>query len=137
VPPNLQRYLPIMLLVLLLLFVVPSLLHRRTTGTSAKTLAGQTIDAFNLIDRAEQAYRLVHRRFTGHLADLLPTHGRLATDLAGGVGVSLDVSTDGQTYLEQVADAYLSLVRSRTGGKVIASSCLVVKSASGVACPTG
>ena len=125
-----------MLVVLLAVFVVPSLLKKKTsTGASAKTLAAQAIDAATVIDRAEEAYRQLHGRFAAHLADLLPTHPRLAADLVGGVSVTLDASTDGRTYLQQISDQYLSLVRSRNGAQLVANSCLVLKSASGVACP--
>ena len=135
VPPNLQRYLPIMLVAMLLLFVLPSLLKKKSSGTPAKTLAAQAIDAANLIDKAEQSYRQTHGRYAAQLADLLPNHPRLATDLAGGASVTIDAATDGQTYFQQVQTTNLGLVRSRSRGKLIANSCIVLKSASGVACP--
>jgi hypothetical protein len=136
VPPNLQRYLPIMLVVLVLLFVVPSLLKKKSSGGSAKTLASQAIDAVNLIDQAEQSYRQTHGRYAGQLADLLPKHPGLAADLAGGALVTIDAATDGQTYLQQVRNTNLGLVRSRSRGRLIANSCVVLKSASGVSCPS-
>lgn len=136
VPPNLQRYLPIMLVGLVLLLVVPSLLKKKSSGSSAKTLAAQAIDAVNLIDQAEQSYRHTHGRYAGQLADLLPKHPGLAADLAGGALVTIDVATDGQTYLQQVRNTNLGLVRSRSRGRLIANSCVVLKSASGVSCPS-
>jgi type II secretory pathway pseudopilin PulG len=137
VPPNLQRYLPIMLVVMVLLFVVPSLLKKKSSsGSSAKTLASQAIDAVNLIDQAEQGYRQTHGRYAGQLADLLPKHPGLAADLAGGAVVTIDAATDGQTYLQQVRNTNLGLVRSRSRGRLIADSCVVLKSASGVSCPS-
>ena len=134
VPPNFRRYLPLLLIAVVLLFLLPNVLRKKTTsGPTPSTRAGQTIEAMNLIDKGEQAYKTTHGRFTPHLADLLNT--RLANDLAIGLAVQLDVATDGQRYLAQVESDVLSLVRGRNGAAVIAQSCLVLKSGSGVACP--
>jgi hypothetical protein len=135
VPPNFQRFLPLILIALVVFFLVPSLLKKHTSGPSAGTKATQTIEAMNLIDRGEQGYKTAHGRFTPHLADLLPLNTRLASDLAIGLGVQLDVSTNGQSFLAQVASNVLSLVRARNAGKVTAQSCLILKSGSGVKCP--
>jgi len=136
VPANFQRFLPFILIGFVLLFVLPTLLKKKSSsGSSSKTQAARAIDAVNLIDQAEQSYRLAHGRFTPHLADLVPFHPRLATDLGIGLAVTLDVGTGGQGYLQRVASGVLSLVRARSGNKIVANSCLVVKSASGVACP--
>jgi type II secretory pathway pseudopilin PulG len=136
VPPNLQRFLPVLLIGVVLLFVLPAVLKKKSaSGSSSKTQAAQTIDAANLIDQAEQSYRLTHGRFTTHLADLVPLHPRLATDLGIGLAVTLDTGTGGQSYLQQIRSGVLSLVRVRNRDKVAANSCLVVKSASGVTCP--
>jgi hypothetical protein len=59
----------------------------------------------------------------------------LATDLGIGVTVQVDAATDGKSYVAQIVSANLSLVRARTGTKLVNSSCVVVKSGSGVACP--
>src|SRR5438270_12840003 len=101
-------------------------------GTS--TRATQTIDAMNLIDKGEQDYRAAHGRFTSHLADLLPLRKQLAGDLAIGLSVHLDASTNGQSFLAQVASDVLSLFRVRGGVKITAQSCLILKSGSGVTC---
>jgi hypothetical protein len=135
VPPNFQRFLPLVLIALVAFLLVPTLFKKHTAGPSASTRATQTIDAMNLIDKGEQGYKTAHGRFTPHLADLLPLNTRLASDLAIGLGVQLDVSTNGQRFLAQVASNVLSLVRARNGGKVTAQSCLVLKSGSGVKCP--
>ena len=134
-PPNFQRFLPFVLIAAVLLFIVPQLLKKHTSGPSASTRATQTIDAMNLIDKGEQSYKTAHGRFTPHLADLLPLNTRLAGDLAIHLGVQLDVSTDGQRFLAQVASDVLSLVRARTDNKITAQSCLILKSGSGVKCP--
>ncbi len=135
-PPNFQRFLPVILLVAVLLFVLPALFKKKhTSGPSTSTKAAQTIDAMNLIDKGEQSYNSEHGRFTPHLADLLATNTRLAKDLAIGLGVELDVSSDGTRFLARVASENLSLVRARSGSKLTAQSCLVLKSGSGVKCP--
>ena len=134
-PPNFQRFLPVVLIALVAFFFVPALLKKHTSGPSASTRATETIDAMNLIDNGEQGYKTAHGRFTPHLADLLPLNTRLASDLAIGLGVQLDVSTNGQRFLAQVASNVLSLVRARNAGKVTAQSCLILKSGSGVKCP--
>jgi len=135
VPPNFRRYLPFVLIAVFLLVLLPTILRKKaSTGPSAATRASQTIQAMNLIDKGEQAYRTAHGSFTPHLADLLGTS--LATDLAIGLTVQIDVGTGGQRYLAQVSSNVLSLVRARSAEKVIAQSCLVLTSSSGVACPT-
>ncbi len=134
-PPNFQRFLPFVLIAVVLFFVLPALLKKHTSGPSAGTRAAQTIDAMNLIDEGEQRYKAAHGRFTPHLADLLPLNTRLASDLAIRLGVQLDVSINGQSFLAQVGSDVLSLVRARTDNKVTAQSCLILKSGSGVKCP--
>ena len=134
-PPNFQRFLPLILIAALAIFVLPALLRKHKSGPSASTRATQTIDAMNLIDKGEQSYKTAHGHFTPHLADLLPTHTRLAGDLAIGLAVQLDVSTNGQSFVAQVASDLLSLVRARSAGKVTAQGCRVLKSGSGVKCP--
>ena len=134
-PPNFQRFLPLILLAALAIFVLPTVLKKHKSGPSASTRATQTIDAMNLIDKGEQSYRAAHSRFTPHLADLLTTSARLASDLAIGLSVQLDVSTDGQSFLAQVSGDNLSLVRARNESKITAQSCLILKSGSGVKCP--
>jgi len=127
--------LPFVLIAVVLLFVLPSLRKKHTSGPSAGTITAETIDAMNLIDKGEQRYRAAHGQFTSHLADLLPLRKQLAGDLAIGLSVQLDASTNGQSFLAQVASDVISLVRARDGDKVTAQSCLILKSGSGVTCP--
>ena len=134
-PPNFQRFLPIVLIGALVIFVLPTLLKKHSSGPSAKTKSEQTIEAMSLIDKGEQGYLAAHGRFTPHLADLLSGGGRLAGDLAVGLDVQIDVSTDGQRFLARVAGENLSLVLARTKSTVTTRSCLVLKSGSGVKCP--
>jgi hypothetical protein len=136
VPPNLQRYLPLILIAFVLLFVLPAILKKHTSaGASTKTQGLDTVSALHLIDKNEQAFHAAHGKFTSHLADLVPGHPQLATDLGVGLDVQLDTSTDGQSYLVRITSNIFSLVRAHTGTKVTAKSCLVLKSGSGVDCP--
>ena len=135
-PANFQRFLPIILIVFVLLFVLPAVFRKSSsTGTSSSTLTTETIAATGLVDKAEQAFKAAHTRYSSNLADLLGVTPALGQDLGDGVTVRLDVSSDGQTYYAQVASTVLGMVRSRTGTKEIANGCVVIKSGSGVACP--
>jgi len=135
-PPNLRRFLPLILVAFFLLFLLPTLLKKKTTsGPSASARAAQTINAMNLIDKAEQAYKTAHGGYTAHLADLLAMSHGLAHDLVIGLAVQLDAGSDRQTFVAQVESNVLSLVRARSGKTLIAHSCLIVKSGSGVKCP--
>ncbi len=118
----------------LVLIVLPRLHRSHPSGLSDKQKAARTQDALNLIDRGERQYLARHGRYTSHVADLLPANGGLADDLAIGLAVQIDVSSDGKTYLAQVAGNVLSLLRARTGEKITAQSCTVLKSRSGIKC---
>ena len=135
-PPQYRRFLPLILIAAFAFILIPALSHRsHKQGLSDREKATRTIDAMKLIDTGEQSYRTVHGRFTQQLADLLPANPKLAGDLAAGVDVRLDLSTNRQSFLAQVASDVLSLVRARTGTTLTAQSCVVLKSSSGVNCP--
>jgi hypothetical protein len=135
-PPNIRRFLPLILVAFFLLFLLPTLLKKKSTsGLSAAARATQTISAMNLIDKGEQAYKAAHGGYTAHLADLVATSHGLARDLVVGLAVQLDAGSDRQSFVAQVESDVLSLVRARDGKKLIADSCLIVKSGSGVNCP--
>ena len=134
-PPNFRRFLPFILIAFFILIVGQTLLRKHTSGPTASARATETIGAITLIDKAEQAYRAKNGRFTANIADLVPYGRHLTYDLADGIGMQLDVSTDGQRYLDQVLSDVLSLNRTYDDAKVIAQDCVVVKSGSGVACP--
>jgi competence protein ComGC len=132
-----RRFLPLILVAFFLLFLLPSLLKKKSSsGLSSGARATQTISAMNLIDEGEQAYKAAHGTYTAHLADLVATSHGLAHDLVIGLAVQLDAGSDGQSFVAQVESNVLSLVRARSGKKLIAHSCLIVKSGSGVTCPT-
>ena len=128
-----RRLAPLLAIVLLLFILLPLLRGSKSSGLSGKERSIRTKHALALIDAAEVAYRSDHHRYTDHLADLLGSSKGLAPDLAV-VTVRLDASSNGGTYVAQVASDVLSVVRSRTGAKITGSSCLVVKRGSGVKC---
>jgi type II secretory pathway pseudopilin PulG len=135
--PQLRRFLPMILIVLLLVTFLPALLGKRSTsGTSASERSRRTLEAVRLIDRGEQRYRAAHGRYTGNLADLMAGQPRLADDLTIGLSVHLDVASDGKSYLAQVVGDVLSLVRFRNDSGV-RDRCLVLRSGSGIECPPG
>ena len=134
-PPNFRRFLPFILIAFFLLIAGQTLFKKHSSGPSAGTRAALTLETINLIGKGEQTYLAANGRFTSHMADLLPLRPHLAGSLAGGVGVQLDVSTDGHRYLAQVASDVLSLIRAYDDAKVTAQSCVILKSGSGVACP--
>jgi hypothetical protein len=134
---NLQRFLPVLLLVFLLLFVLPAILHKKhSTGLTAKVLSQETISSMNLVIAGQKSFAAENSgHYTGHVADLIQGSRKLAKYIADGVLVQVDASTNGKTYYTQVASAVIVLVRSQTGDVVLAKSCDVIKSSSGVACP--
>jgi hypothetical protein len=135
VSPQLRRFAPFILIALVLLFVLPLIRGKSSSGLTDGGRSTQTLDALAQIDKAEKGYLKANGRYTASLADLLGSSKGLASDLAIGIGVQLDVSTDGKTYVARLASSVLSLVRARTGTKLIADDCLTLKSSSGVKCP--
>jgi len=136
VPPELRRFLPLMLIAVFGVILLSSVFrHSSKSGLSNGDKATRTREATKLIESGEQSYQAAHGRFTQHLADLVGAKPRLALDLAAGLDVRLDVSTKGQTYIVQVTSDVLRLVRVHKGANVTARSCLVLKKSSGVNCP--
>ncbi len=134
-PPNIRKFLPFILIIFFLLFVVPTVLHHgsKSKGPSLSTM---TMNAMNLVDKAEKSYRAAHKGYTPNIADLLVVDRAIGPLLGSGVIVSLNTSSNSQTYFAQVASTVISYTRARTGDKLITHSCLVIKSGSGVNCPT-
>jgi len=134
--PQLRRYLPFILGAFVLLFLLPALFKKSSsTTTTPSTQSAEALKTINLVDRSEQRYQSAHGRYSSQVADLIVESHPLAQDLAEGVTVQLDVSTDGKSYFALVQDPALSLVRARDAGKIVAESCVIVKSGSGVSCP--
>ena len=134
VPPEIRKFLPLIALALFAVLILPQILHGKKSGTtSASTRASATTEALKLIDTGEQDYKASHSRYTERVADVLTP--KLADNLAIGLLVDLNVSTDGQTYYARVTSDVLSLLRARKGDQQIADSCVVIKSSKGVKCP--
>jgi hypothetical protein len=128
--------IPILAIGLLAVLILPQLLNRRSSSSlSNGDRATITRDALNLIDRGQGKRLAATGRYTEHIADLLPLEPRLAKDLAIGMTTEIDVSTNGKTYVAHVTSSVISLTRARTGGKVTARGCVVLKSGDGVSCP--
>jgi hypothetical protein len=124
----------VLLIGALFLVVLPLLRRSHTSGLSNADRATATKAALGAIDRGEVGYRVAHQRFTSHLADLVAGDKKLAGDLAVGLAVELDVSSNGNSYLVQVESSVLSLVRARTGSRTTANNSQIVKKGSGVDC---
>jgi len=136
VQPNVRRFLPIILIAFFLLIILPALFRKSSSsGPTAKTLSQETISAMGRVDRAEVAFKTAHGHYSSHLADLLGLDHKLGPDLVDGIGVQLDVSSDGQVYYGEVGSSVIDLVRARQAAAIITHGCTVVKSSSGVACP--
>ena len=129
-----RRLMPMFVILAAVLFIVPAITKKHSSGPSSSTKATTTLAALNRVDKSEQRYLGAHARYTSHVADLVTLAPALADDLAV-VRIQLDVSSDGQTFLAQVSSDVLSFVRSRDTTKVRASSCTVLKSGKGVSCP--
>jgi hypothetical protein len=135
--PQLRRFLPMILLVVLAFAVLPQILGG---GKGTKTLSEQdrgtlTRDALRRIDKV-QVQRLAQTgRFTESLADLVAADRVLAQQLTVPLRVDLDVTPGGKTYFVQVTSDVIAVTRLRTGDKVRAGVCRVVKSRSKAKCP--
>lgn len=129
-----RRLMPMFAIVAVLLFILPALTKKHSSGPSSATKATTTLDALNRVGKSEQRYLSAHARYTAHVADLVTLAPALAADLAT-VRIQLDVSSDGQTFLAQVSSDVLNFVRARDKTKISANSCTVLKTGKGVACP--
>jgi hypothetical protein len=134
VQPNIRRLMPMFLVLAAILFIVPALTKKHSSGPSGSTKATATTDAMLRVGTSEQRYRDAHARYTAHTADLVALNPPLAADLAS-VSIQLDVSTDGQSYVARVSSDVLSFIRVQSKAAVVKRSCTVLKSGKGVACP--
>jgi hypothetical protein len=131
--PNIRRFLPMLVIFAALLFIVPALTKKHGSSAAGKSTAAATNEAMGLVGAAEKRYLAGHGHYSSHLTDLVASSPGLAADLAAGVTVTLDVASDGKTFLAQVSSDQLSLVRSRNAAKILAQGCKAL--ASGVKCP--
>ena len=116
-PANFQKFLPLLLIVFLLLFVLPTIFkHHSSKGLSSKELSQETIATTTKVDALQREFRTAHKGYTGSVADLLALDHSLGKVLGDGVVIALDVSTDKQTYYAQVASSVIQL-DARPGGR--------------------
>jgi hypothetical protein len=134
VPPNVRRLLPMFIIVAAVLFILPALTRKHSSGPSSATKATTTFAAMTSVEKSEQQYLTAHARYTSHVADLLTLAPALAGDLST-VAIQLDVSSDGQTFLAHVSSDVLGLVRARGKTASVANTCTILKSGKGVSCP--
>jgi hypothetical protein len=131
-----RKFLPLIVIFAAVLFIVPALTKKKSNSSaSSKTAAAATTEAMQIVTSSEGKYLAANGRYSAHLADLVMLSPRLASDLATGVSVALDVATGGKSFLAQVSSDQLSLVRSRNATKTFANTCTSL--ASGVKCPVG
>jgi len=133
---DMRRFLPIMLIAFAALFILPQLFR----GSNSKTLSSKdrgvlTRDAMLRIDKAQKAAFAADGKYTGNLADLVVGDKVLAQELTVPLTIDIDVGSKGTSYVVRVSSDVLSVARARSGDKVVASNCRVLKSSSSVKCP--
>jgi hypothetical protein len=134
VSPQLRRFLPLIVVALLLLVLLPLLNRGHKSGLSSGDKADRTKEAMRLIDTGELRFKARTGRYTSHLTDLVIASKRLGQVLAVGIAVELDTSTNGRAYLARATGENLSLLRARNGAALTTNGCVVIKSGSGVDC---
>jgi len=123
---------PILLIIALffLLFIVLSVVNRTSSSSLNDTdRAVRANQALTRVVNAESKYLQANGKYAGHVADLVPLAPKLAIDLTDGlVSIQLDSSGD-KSYLVQVTSTVVSFTRAFDNGKLVARSCLQIKSA--------
>jgi hypothetical protein len=133
---DLRRYLPIILLVFVALFILPQLLKGGKGKTlSAKDRGRLTLDAIDRVDRAQQKLFADGGKYTASLAELVVDDKTLANELTIPLDVTLDTGADGKSYVAQLSSDIFSVVRVRDGEKLTTRSCREVKATAGIDCP--
>lgn len=131
-----RRFLPIILIAFAALFILPQLFK----GSSSKTLSSKersqmTRDAMLRIDKAQKARFDADGTYTDSLAEIAAKDKVLASELTVPLDVDLSIGNGGKSYLVTVSSDVLSVSRARTGARVVASNCRVLKSRTGYDCP--
>ena len=125
---DMRRFLPIILIVFVGLFALQFLNRGKSNTLSAKDRGALTLDAINRVDRAEQLLFAADGTYTASLADLIARDRVLASELTVPLDVTLDVGTDGKSYVATLTSDVFSVSRARSGEKLTSSSCREVKS---------
>jgi hypothetical protein len=134
---DVRRFLPIILIAFAALFILPQLFKG---GSSSKTLSSKersqmTRDAMLRIDKAQKASFGADGKYTDSLAEIAAKDKVLASELTVPLLVDLSIGGGGRNYLVTVSSDVLSVSRARSGAKVVASNCRVLKSRTGYDCP--
>jgi hypothetical protein len=128
---------PILIIValfLLLFILLPLLSKKSSTSLTDTDRAVRSNQALTRVMNAEASYLAKHNGYAGHVADLIPLAPKIAVDLTDGVvTIQLDSSGD-KAYLVQVASSVVTFSRTVVDGKVVARSCLQLKSAGKAYC---
>jgi len=134
---DMRRFLPILLIAFAALFILPQIFKHKGSSTtlSAKDRSAMTQDAMNRIDRAQKSAFATAGKYTDNLADLVVADKVLGQELTVPLTVDLDVGTGGKSYVGRVSSDVIAVQRTRSGPRVVSSSCRVLKRASGVDCP--
>ena len=129
--PQLGRSpLLIILVLFLFLFILLPLLNRsKGKNLTDKERAQRTTQAMARATTAERTFFVANKRYTDHVADLIPLSPKMSVDISDGFGVQLDSSLDGKTYFAQLTSTVLTLNQTIRNGKVVAKTCLALKSA--------
>jgi hypothetical protein len=126
-------FLIIIALVFLLLIVLPLLNRRSSSGLTDSERAERTQETLDRVTAAEKRYYAANKRYTEHIADLVPLTPKrritLVDDLSDGFAILLDAGQAGKTYLVQVGSTVLTLNKVFKNGTQIAASCLSLKNA--------
>ena len=127
---DMRRFLPIMLILFAALFILPQLFKGRSSSStlSAKERGALTRDAIERIDRGEKKVFEDTGSYTANVADLVALDKVLAADLTVPLTVDLDVTADGKGYLARASSDVISVVRARSGDKIVLRSCRQLKS---------
>jgi hypothetical protein len=122
---------PILLVIALffLLFIVLNIVNRKSsTSLNDTDRAVRTQQSLQRVMNAESKFFTTNRRYTGHVADLIPLDRNIATDLTDGVAtIQLD-SSGSKVYFLSVTSTVVSFSRTVQNGRVITHSCLQLKS---------
>jgi hypothetical protein len=128
---DMRRLLPLLLIAFALLFILPQLFRGSGSSTlSSKERGTLTKDAIERVDRAQRKLFAAGGRYTAHLADLVARDKVLASELTVPLTVDLDVTDNGKGYLARVSSDVISVVRARSGDRIVARICRELKSRS-------
>ena len=134
---DMRRYLPIILIAFVALFILPQILKGNKGGKalSAKDRGRLTLEAIGRVDQAEQKLFAAKGAYTASLSDLVAGDKVLASELTIPLDVTLSIGNDGKSYLAQLSSDIFSVVQARDGEKSTNRSCREVKPTAGIDCP--